>query len=102
MMRKKGKVKADAGSKRGVLQTQITTKTKPPKRVKAKEPAQPSASEDEEFADAESTVDFSHRSDADAADNELNSEASEDSGDDDFELEDKPEVCHLSRQRFLG
>lgn len=91
MMRKKGKVKADAGSKRGLLQTLITTKTKPPKRVKAKEPAQPSASEDEEFADAEPTVDFSHRSDADAADNELNSEASEASGDDDFELEDKPE-----------
>lgn len=88
-MGKKGK--ADAGNKRGVLQTQITTKTKPPKRVKAKESVQHFASEDDKFADAEPTVDFSHRTDVDAADKELNLEASKASGDDDFELEDKPE-----------
>lgn len=83
MMRNKAKVKTDAGSKRRVQQAQPSSKTKPHKHVKANkfaQPDQPSASEDEEFDDVEP-----------AADEELNSEASEVSGDDDFELEDKSE-----------
>lgn len=81
MMRNKAKVKTNAGGKRRVQRAQPSSKSKQHKRVKAIEFAQPSASEDEKFDDAEPV-----------ADEELNSEASEVSDDDDdLELEDKSE-----------
>ncbi|CAN8000306.1 unnamed protein product [Ixodes hexagonus] len=94
MMRKKAKTKTNASSRCRVQKTQPSTKMKPPKPARADELVESSPNEDDEFDDVEPAVNFSHQSDADAAGEEQYSEASEASGDDDFELEDKSEVRH--------